>query len=140
MRIIPTLAAALLASALAAETATAATNPDASRICTSVFGVTHDSLRAIATRLHPELLARAKRDSSVVVGLVFDSDCRLTAHAIGRRPSDRLRTDTALAHLFPAAQLNGWILSGFYEVGSRGPGSPWIVWGIRKPQGDDTAA
>jgi len=110
--------------------------------------VSPDSLRTIATRLHPESADTAKRRAYVTVGLVFDSECRLVHHAVGRR-TDPASADIVLTRLIPEASGNRYVTSGFVELPiPRGAdslqyrlaraehsdfGAPWVVWGVQRP-------
>jgi len=101
--------------------------------CDPTKGISPDTLRATAARLHPELMTPAKRDSAFVVGLVYDVSCRVARHAIGRRVGDLVTVDAAMARLFPRIELGGWSSSGIVNVGGKEPGAPWIVWQVAKP-------
>jgi hypothetical protein len=98
--------------------------------CTPRDGLSLDSLRRIAIRLHPELTSDDNRRNFTIVGLVFDSECTLVRHAIGRRDPEPSTVDTTLSRLIPATSGNRYRVSGFAEASSSGPASPWIVWGV----------
>lgn len=95
-------------------------------------GVPAERLRDLARRLHPQALEPASRSRSLVVGLLFDERCALTAHAVTRRGGESLDVDTALGRLFPAAYRGAFRVAGIADAGAAhgGPGSPWIVWGV----------
>src|SRR4051812_1812400 len=76
---------ALIAIALVATVGALADAQSAKPPCNRQMVLSPDSLRAIATRLHPESADTAKRRAQVTVGLVFDSECRLVHHAVGDR-------------------------------------------------------
>jgi hypothetical protein len=119
----------LLAPCLTAATASEAQGrPPA---CASASTVP-DSLRAYARTLHPAAFDSVRRDSSMLVGLVFDARCQLVHHAAGRRLADRMSVDVALQRLFPTARVSPWTISGFVSVG-RQAGSPWIAWSVLAP-------
>lgn len=111
------------------------------------MAVSADSVRAIAARLHPESSDTAKRRAFVTVGLVFDADCRLVHHAVGRRTETGF-ADVVLARLIPQAANLRYVTTGFAELpiplGSADSlqlrlaraehwdfGSPWVVWGVQ---------
>ena len=124
-----TLVALTIATAIALTPAHAQSggNPSA---CAPSKGVSADSVRAIASRTHPEMHAPANRDSSVIVGLIFDSNCHLKEHAVGHRKTDSMTADTALVRLFPTFKPGTWTSSGFAGDSNPHPGEPWIVWAV----------
>jgi beta-lactamase regulating signal transducer with metallopeptidase domain len=91
-----------------------------------------DTTRAYARRLHPEAFSPSVRDSSMLVGLVFNERCQLLHHAAGRRTKSRMDVDAALAQLFPGKRVSPWTTSGFAAVGS-GEHNPWIAWAVLAP-------
>jgi hypothetical protein len=136
----------LAAAALTALTGSIARGQVAKPPCNRRMIVSVDSLRDIALRLHPESAETAKRNAFVVVGLVFDSDCRLVHHAIGQRTGPA-SADVVLARLVPDAAGSTYVTSGFAEL-STTPGAdsvrrreardravdlgtPWVVWGVQ---------
>jgi len=119
----------LLALSLTAVTASEAQGrPPA---CASAR-IVPDSLRAYARTLHPAAFDRVRRDSSMLVGLVFDARCQLVHHAAGRRIAERMSVDVALERLLPTARVSPWTISGFVSVGKQTK-SPWIAWAVLAP-------
>lgn len=115
-------------------------------------GVPVESLRSIASRLHPEALADSSRTRFLVVALVFDSRCELVEHAVGHRAGlgqapGMLATVVAGAAPTQAA----YSVTGFAELTPRTAdedlrlrtyplvdlGLPWIVWGVQRATGRD---
>ena len=95
-----------------------------------------DSIRALAARLHPEALKPAVSRDSLLIGLILDRSCQVVQHAVGRRPIDSLRVDDALAFVFPGYRELPMVVSGFAEATpQRAPGSPWIVWLVKRTDG-----
>ena len=108
--------------------------------------VSPDSLRNIAVRLHPESADSAKGRSYVTVGLVFDAQCQLLHHAVGRR-IEPAHADVVLARLIPEAAGLRYVTSGFVELPVLGSvdslklrlaraehadfGAPWVVWAVQ---------
>jgi hypothetical protein len=115
--------------------------------CNRRMIVSADSLRHIAQRLHPESADSAKGRAFVTVGLVFDAQCRLLHHAVGRR-ANPASADSVLARLIPEAAGLRYVTSGFVELPVLGTldslqlrlaraehvdfGAPWIVWGVQR--------
>lgn len=132
MRLVLTMSLAATLSAIATHgSPPARTRTD----CSTGNAVWHDSLIATAKRTHPELALPANRDSSVIVGLLFDDKCQLTQHAAGHRITDHMTTDTALTRLFREFKPGSWTTSGFAAVGDNHPGTPWVVWAVMKAKG-----
>lgn len=109
--------------------------PSGSRACASLATTTSeihlDTLRALARRLHPEVFARGVGDSAVTVALLFDANCQLSKQIAGRRPSDHLSVQDALAAIMPGAPIQRIRSGGFMELRDSKPGSPWLVWGVQ---------
>jgi len=132
--------------ALTALTGSPADAQTANPPCNRRMVVSGDSVRAIAKRLHPESVDIATSRAFVTVGLVFDAECRLVHHAIGRR-SGPGHADVVLARLIPEAIGNTYVTSGFATLPVNAKidslvlhqarndvadvGTPWVVWGVQ---------
>ncbi len=85
-------------------------------------------LRDLVRQYHPEALAPAAQQDSLIVGFVFDNGCRVLHHAIGRtRPEDRT-VDDELARLFPDLSPVGAVASGGASTQPFAKGGLLIVW------------
>lgn len=142
------LAAALVSQGALAQTIPVLCAPKAAQ-SNDVFAAQADSLRALAKRLHPDASAPEKHNAFVVVGLVFDSSCRLLKHAVGTRQG-RATADTVLARIMPDMPGGPTSISGFVELGPRTAaeegnlaaarmrhdlvdiGTPWVVWTVKR--------
>jgi len=100
----------------------------------AIVEIGSDRLEAIARQKHPEALVPERRSESVVIGLVFDTNCTLVAHRVGRRSGDDEFDETAwLGQTLGERYSAPFLASGISEVaagGRSGPGTPWIVWGV----------
>jgi hypothetical protein len=104
-----------------------------------------DSLRAVATRLYPEVLTASRHNSFSTVVFVLDSTCQITHRAIGTRRG-RGSADSVIARLIPEVAGFAYHHSGFAALAGADehealrmradPGTdlgiPWLVWGVNK--------
>jgi hypothetical protein len=100
--------------------------------CMSERGKFADRIRADARRLHPAAFSPSVRDSSMLIGLVFDARCQLLHHAAGRRSTYPMDVDAAFAQLFPSERVSPWMVSGMIGVGS-GEENLRIAWAVLTP-------
>ena len=100
--------------------------------CASGATMTPDSLRAYARTLEPAAFEQVRRDSAMMVALVFDAACHLQHHALGRQSAEPSTVDVALARLLPATRVSPWTISGFVGVGFQ-PRAPIIAWAVLAP-------
>lgn len=95
--------------------------------------LTYDSLMAIGTRLHPEVLTD-DRQVGLLVGLLFDADCRLIRQDTMRQPDEVVPTIMAMQMLFPALRdksaASVMAVSGFMFVGKQRFKGSGILYGI----------
>ena len=101
-------------------------------LVTGTTEIPFDTLKVLARRLYPEVFAPGVGDTSVTVGLLFNANCQLTKHAVGRRPSDHLSVVDAFNSLMPSIHLQHEQTrsSGFLALRDRQPGSPMLVWAV----------
>jgi hypothetical protein len=100
--------------------------------CAEAAAMAPDSLRAYARAVQPAAFEEARRDSAMMVGLVFDAGCHLLHHALGRRTVDQMTVDIALAQLLPTTRVSPWTISGFVGVGHQAH-APIIAWVVLAP-------
>lgn len=112
-----------LAVGLAVSLATAV--PAAAQ-CPGSDGISLDSVRGIALRLHPAVLDSTLRRSYAVVTLVFDSSCRVVHHSLGYR-----RGPNTLASRDP--QLSRYRLSHGGTLALLRPGRDEELASLRSP-------
>jgi hypothetical protein len=107
--------------------------PSAGNACASPDGVPGDRLRALASGLHPEVMAPGNRHRWLTVALLFDADCHVKAHALTHR-GETEGIDEVLRPTFPAAYRAGWQRSGGADVGpwTFEEGKPMVVWGMER--------
>jgi hypothetical protein len=91
-----------------------------------------DSLRARARTVQPAAFDAVRRDSAMVVGLVFDAGCRLLHHGAARRTGEGAFVDAVLAGLFPGERVGPWTISGFVSDGFEAR-NPTIAWAVLAP-------
>ncbi len=85
-------------------------------------------LQDLVRRYHPDALAPAAQDDSLIVGFVFDRGCRVLHHAIGRTRPEYRTVDDELARLFPDLSPAGAIASGGASAQPFAKGGLLIVW------------
>ena len=100
--------------------------------CASAATMTPDSLRAYARALQPAAFEPVRRDSAMMVGLVFDATCHLLHHALGYQTDEPSTVDVALARLLPTTRVSPWTVSGFVGVGFQAR-APIIAWAVLAP-------
>ena len=100
--------------------------------CASAAAMSPDSLRARARAAQPAAFEQARRDSAMMVGLVFDAGCHLLHDALGHQTDEPSSVDVALARLLPTTRISPWTISGFVGVGFRAR-APIIAWAVLAP-------
>ena len=103
--------------------------------CSGANGVPTDSLRTIATRMHPEALKPENQSGMVMIALVFDNHCAVVRHAM-RRVAKVGTIGPALQDVFRDSTQqyaeDAFEISGFASLGKVNE-TPVIVWGILTP-------
>jgi hypothetical protein len=110
--------------------------------CLGRDGVSVDSLRATARRLHPDVDKPENRSNFVVVALVYDNRCTLVRHALKRIAREGDIGDV-LAAVFPDSTpkhtVYSFEISGFAGIGPNTAAKddwklhPVVAWGILTP-------
>ncbi|WP_148306536.1 hypothetical protein [Gemmatirosa kalamazoonensis] len=131
-RIVRDVAGGSLVLGIAAAVAVAGAQPtvQASACEPGAFPLRADTLQAMVRALYPESAALTPGDSLATVALVFDADCRLTHHAMGRRRAFGMHVDTAFAQIMPGVRAAPWRVSGYTVLGPSAPRGAEIAWVI----------
>lgn len=88
------------------------------------------AVRDTAAQLYPQALRTTQDHDGITIALVYDGECRLVQHAIGRRDTDTLTVAGGIATLVPNADTAVIRSGGLMALRPTSLRGPWVVWAV----------